>query len=137
MSFLKPIKAVLYFIVSFITVYILGSVTPRLIDMATSGSSEKIFLTAFYWIMIFAILIFPQFIAWFTDYDIHIITPIISIITCGVAVLVTIFGVKIINTMVGALSFSDFSLFIIHLCKWMGIVGGVLAPQYFVWKNES
>lgn len=127
------IKSIMFAVLSSMTIYFLGGVIPKIINLLEPGL-EKTFLISFYWIGIISIIAVPQYWVWFTDEDIDLISPIKSLVAFAGSTLavagVTLITSKILNV----LTLSSTSMLIYTICFWIFAILVMYVPQVFVYE---
>lgn len=135
MSLPSPVKSLVYIIVSGMVVWILGGVCGKFLNLIDWGA-EKAVLTAFFWIGMFAIIVLPQYFAWFTEVDLKFITPILSIgILAGTIagmVVLSLIKIRLLDT----ITLSDFSDTVFSFLYWIVIIGMLTVPQYLLYSEQ-
>jgi hypothetical protein len=130
----KPVKAMIYLFLGAATVWILGGIVPKMINIL-DPSEEKTLLTAVYWIVLFAIFAIPQYITWYTELDLKITTPMIAVATMAGTTLaivgLTVIKIRLLNT----ITLSDFSNTAFFFVYWMAMVLMLFVPQYLVYTK--
>lgn len=129
---MKVLKSFIYLIIAGFIIYIMGSLVPRIINVL-STSTTKYFLISVYWITVFCIFAIPQYIVWFTDDDLPLYTPVISIGVLAFSTL-CIVAISLATTrMLDNLTLSSFAENSFYMVYWMAVVGTLFVPQYFVY----
>ena len=129
----KVLKGVIFAVMSSFSIYFLGGIIPKIIDLIDVGY-EKTFCIAIYWICIFSMLVFPQYWVWFTEEDIDFISPLKSMVAFAISIF-GIVGVTLVTDKIfNAITLSTTAGLIYTICFWLFALLIVYVPQIFVYE---
>lgn len=127
------IKSMLHLALGVMTIYFLGGLIPKIIDLLDVGY-ERTFCIIFYWIAILGIIALPQYWIWFTDEDIDLISVIKSLACFATSTLAVVGVTKAVQSIMGSITLSDTTGMIYSICFWLFAILIMYVPQVFVYE---
>lgn len=135
MAFDKPLKSILYLVISGLTLWVLGALTPKIINVMDDGA-EKIVLTAILWISYFLIIATPQYFIFATNIEVSILFPIKSCLTLATATLGGVIFASVLNKFVAALPLSTWAENFFYFIYWILFILLLYVPQHLLYEQE-
>lgn len=129
----QAFKSIIYAVLSAFTIYFLGGILPKIINLLDSGY-EKTYLIAIYWIAILSIIVLPQYWTWFTEEDVNLIAPVISMGTFAISILAVVTVTLVTTKIFNAITLSTTSGIIYTIVFWLFALLVIYVPQIFVYE---